>query len=380
MSQIISYPHYCPKKFDLRALLLFYDDISTVVPKEVQNFVRRREYLQEIAAVSNSTPVKLIDPAYSLFAWEHDENIFESFMKLAAQSSRKITNGLRTEVRAALAGPYPSENLSLADRLQAAGWVFIASQKIRDQTLDRLKELDVALPMQEIRSPETGQTVARQPVLMPSELGNFAISRLARDIANRNHQVPVTFENSSHFASLYRGGITLPDKRHYLISSLIKATIPDCLAELPTGDYWVLREQYTGVRKNLNKLIAETMQTRDLDGSDDFKEFVSRTEMVVEDLRAEIEKVAQNVQPKWVENTCSVVLDTSFALTGAFVGFAFGEFPGALAGIGLGKLTPKVSKFFTTRSDDLVSQIGHVRARITQHAQTPAYRVPSYMI
>ncbi|MEO0697908.1 MAG: hypothetical protein AAFR75_02895 [Pseudomonadota bacterium] len=380
MTQIISYPHYCPDKFGLRALLLFYDDISTIVPYEDQEFVKRREYIDELSDVSKRMPISLVDPSYSMFAWEHDEKTFGSFMNLATESSGQITADLRKLVRKMLDGKHHWDDQSVSDKLQDSGWMFVAAQKITPETLDKLKALDVALPTPMLISHETGQIIEHQPILMPSELGDFAISRLARDIGIRDRQVPVTLENSSHYASLYRGGIDLPHKRHYLLSSLIGAAIPAELGELPSGQYWELREQYAGVRQSLNNLVAETMRSNDLDGSDDFGEFIGRSEAVIEDLRSEIARVSERIHPAWVEKTRAFVIDTSFTLTGTAVGYALGDFAGAMAGLGLGKLSSKASSYFTTRSDDLASQIGHMRARISQSARRPAYKVPSYMI
>lgn len=380
LSKIISYPRYCPDKFGLRALLLFYDDISTIVPYDDQNSVLHREHVQEISDITRKSPITPVDPSYSTFTWEYDEQTFGSFKKLAKAASQRITPDLRVSIRKALNEGHSWHEPSINDVLQDAGWSFIAAPKITPGTLDELKEMDVALPTHALRHHETQEIVEQEPILMPSELVDFAISRLARDIGKQGQQVPVTLENSPHYASLYRGGISLPDKRHYLVSSLVQASIPECLAKLPSGEYWELRQQYAGVRLKLNNLISLTMTTHDLDGSNDFGEFLSRSEQVVNQLRSEIVSVANSTRPAWIENTRSFAIDTSFALTGAYVGFALGEFVGAMAGLGLGKLSPKISAYFTTRNDDLTSQIGHMRARITQAARRPKYQVPGYMI
>lgn len=381
MSKIIYYPHYSPARFELRALLLFYNDISTIVPEEDQRFVEQRQHLQELESAAGKAPISFVDPSYGLFTWENDEETFQSFIRLAEQTSRKISPDLRSALSKKQNHLDLSQSeLPLNDRLQSEGWTYVARQKIREETLDKLMEMGVALPTPVLRSKETNQIIESQPILLPSDLADFALSRLARDIASRDFNIPVTLEDSPHYASLYRGGIHLPEKRHFLVSSLIWAAIPDCLADLSSDDYWKLREEYSDVRENLNNLIAETMITHDLDGSTDFDEFAQRTKSVVEDLRAEIESAANQTPRPWVQNLRQVFLDTSFAIVTACVSSGLGNFFGSIANVGINRLSDRASKYFTTRSEDLTSQIGHVRARIVQKAQVPEYRVPSYMI
>lgn len=380
MPQIINYPHYCPNKFGLRALLLFYDEIQTIVPDEDQTSVRERKHLQELKQLSGNDPVRLIDPSYSMFKWEREKETFSSFIRLADRASQKMKPEIRGYVRRSIKDKDYRRDQPLAAHLQRQGWTFVAQQKLRPETLNLLQERDVALRMPTLISRETGEVIELNPILMPSDLADFAISRLARDIAKRERKTPVTLESSPHYASLYKGGINLPEKRHYLVSSLIGAAIPRSLEKLTPDEFWDVRNQYADVRDELGNLIAATMRANDLDGSADFKDFVDQTEPVIEDLRTEIRLASRKIRPRWMENTRSFVLDTSFTLTGAFVGYAFGEFTGALAGMGLGKLSSRVSDHFTTRSDDLASQIGHMRARIAENVVRPKYEVPSYMI
>jgi hypothetical protein len=380
MPRILSYPNYCPNKFNLRALLLFYDDIRTIVPEEDQLGVARRDHLFELERYAGTRPIEFVDPKYSLFAWERDERTFETFIRLAQKNAARMETGLKQLVTVAQRNRYAPETQTLTSYLQDLGWSYVAAPKISDKTLDQLIDLKVALPVQHLINRETGTVVEYDPILMPSELANFAISRLARDLANRENRVPVTLEDTSHYASLYKGGVALPDRRQYLLSSFIHAAIPACLGELEPDRYWDLRQEYSGVRLRLNDLLNATLVQHDLDGSDDFKDFIGHTGTVVNSLRREIDAASRKFRPTWLENSRTFAIDTAFTLVGPVVGAALGGYQGAIAGAGLTYIAGRASEYFSTRDDNLLTHIGHMRGNIANAAKPISYSVPRYMV
>ena len=128
--------------------------------------------------------------------------------------------------------------------------------------------------------------------------------------------------------------------------------------------------------------MTEAMRIHDLDGSSDFKEFADRSAYAMNRLNVEIDRAAAQTSRIFSEEKRDFLIDTSFSVIGAYVGYVFGEAPleGGLAGAAISHISRRVSNHFSTRSEDLASQIGHMRTRIAKQACIPAYRVPSYMI
>ncbi|MEP3431762.1 MAG: hypothetical protein ABJN98_23965 [Roseibium sp.] len=381
MPQILSYPSYCPNRFDLRALLLFYDNIQTIVPDEDQSHVRDFGRLTELEGFSEQLPVKFIDPEYGLFKWEYEKKTYKSFIRLAKQCSDEIPTETKKTIKDANEECFISANSNnLVEHLLLNGWSCIAKAKITPRTRENLHELGVLINMYELTDPATGVVYQENPILMPKPLCDFAVSRLTRDIAQEGNLIPATLKDMAHFASLYRGDIDTPDQRQILLTSLIRVSIPNNLEDIEPAAYWDLRQKYSRVRERLNSLVQSTLVKHDLDGSSKIEEFLGNTENVVKTLENEIDQVSKKIKPEWMENAITFSADTAFTLAGAYIGQQLGDYQDALAGMGLGMLSAKASKFFTTENNDLTYHIAHMRAKITRTTYQPNYEVPSYMI
>ena len=99
MNSILMYPYYLPRKQSLRSNLLFYDSISTIVPRVDQRDVRDRKEIKQLSKKGNKSLLSFFDPEQRYTDWVQQEQSVEHLKKLVKKHKKKrSTKSVRTKI------------------------------------------------------------------------------------------------------------------------------------------------------------------------------------------------------------------------------------------------------------------------------------------
>jgi len=74
VSRILYYPTYTPSRKQLRSLLMFYDNVTTIVPNVDQYNVTARDHVEEINNLENGA-IGFVDPGYKYSQWINRDGV-----------------------------------------------------------------------------------------------------------------------------------------------------------------------------------------------------------------------------------------------------------------------------------------------------------------
>ncbi|MEP5374340.1 MAG: hypothetical protein ABJQ14_00920, partial [Hyphomicrobiales bacterium] len=259
------YPHFTPSTAHLRSLLLFYDDLNLIVPFADQWHVAQRDHVAEISDNSKAddgTPIiKFLAPEPFADRWFRDKDDKAAFRNLVEKNSRRMKRSHLLEDIKFIQGYYgypvvvdEDKHRGLFSHLYAQGrntWRYISAQKMPTELISMLTEQGVALPMNSARHPEFDQFLEEQPVLMVTELVDFIMARLAREISHENDLLSVTFAAKSYIDHAFQPSQPISKRTSLFLSFAIPATIPKGIDKLRIGDYLAVRDEFSEFRLSL---------------------------------------------------------------------------------------------------------------------------------
>jgi hypothetical protein len=379
MANVLSFPHYVPKNHLLRSYLLFYDDVFTIVPYEDQFKVEQRRPVKELRSIAQKPVLKFINPNWTYSKWFNQDISQSTFKQLIKKAESDPRNKYIRENIQVDANGYIKNSIEFEKLVLSQGWNYLARQKFPNDLLHQL--FNKKLAFQASLHP-----YEYSPILIEPRLCEFVISRLARQISIAKHLSPISPTKRQIDDLILDGEISTKDKNSRLLAVALEVGIPQNINTLRIGDYWALREEFSGVRVKLNNLINELLIQHGLDQESDATAFRD----MVSDFASDIEKqiISAQKQQKQViwQKRKTIAIDIIASAAGGAVGSAIGGIPGASLGVFIGKVISKFATNISTRANiassdsQLIENIAVIRSAITRQARIDSYKRPNYYL
>ena len=310
---MIYYPHYTPSKKHLRAILLFSDEISLIVPAVDQSGVRQRSHLTEILDEA-SWRVNFLDPTHNYTKWLSRRGVRESTENLILDVMQKIEDEPDfEEVSVDRRGrPDRNQDEAISWRHKKYGWKYIAAQKFPIGLRDLIFESGVAINVGAFRDSDTGSIIEHNGILCHPEIADFVIARMARE-ASLNEGLPsITFGGVEHSNHLYDQSRPIRGSRHLLLQSVIDIFIPDHLERMSVNDFESIRQEYSNIRREINSYLQDVTMENFLDSEySKAKTMLKRVKKARRRVSEEFKYTMSQIGKKRFREGCSVAVDAS---------------------------------------------------------------------
>lgn len=377
MSSAISYPHYSPKARDLRGYLLFYENISTIVPNCDQSGVMHREEIYELNEVSNGEALSFYDPSMYSESCLDGRSTKKQLKKLIKLRKRKkkniyIANTVKIDGDGYLQS---DQNYDLCEKLlKDAGWRYIAQQKSALGLLEQLIDLKLACRVNAIPSESL-------PILMDSHLCDFILARLTREIATIENVASISSLKKDVSSFLLDDDISVPQKRSEILSLTLDIAIPSEIDKIPAGDFWEIRDEFTDARLNMNIMMDELALQLDLDSVSKAKDFKQRLEQHVSELSTRIDKAHKNIGRR---RFSSLAIDMFCGAVGSATGFSL-DSVGSAAVVGaiapvVSSISQNISTKLTPYDSNSIEQIAAIRSKVEKNIRKATYSRSHYRL
>lgn len=378
LDHILSYPKYYPSKANLRAYLLVYDRVSTIVPfTDQERVIRHNEAYAELADALPDQTLTFFDPSSSGSGnWTRKETVEDFFGGL-------INDVLFDEPTAALALAVKElkthgtskKRAEVVARLEGNHWVYMSAEKLTHDFEAILLEAGLALKV-----PENNLTLV--PLLVHPRISDHLMARLARDIAVQERISPVA-STAAHLAhALIDEELESQEKRAQLMAMTLDVAIPDDLTDLSVARVLELRDSFADVRRKLPAMAQAFVTNLNLDSERDAKQFRER----LNDHRSETEQMILTAQKnaEWRGRTRFAIDIVAAALGGGAAAAAGGlgtVVQGMLAGaVGVVAAQPgaKLSTRLFPTDQDYVEQMASLRSGVLSEIETHARHQRQY--
>lgn len=381
MHNILYFPHYTPSTARLRSLLLFYDELRTIVPHVDQTHVANREHVAELVDVG--CKIDFFDPSYRYSDWLDDKEVGKVFNRLVAQCAKKAAKERKFDrISFDKWGVADWDQEDAINDFVLSGWSMIAAQKIPESKLEELRRKQVAIPMRMYRNPQTGQVIEENPVLMYPEIGDFILARLAREISQQERVPAVTFENKDFCNQAYSSSRGRADSHALLMSAVVSLSIPDDIVEMKSGEYVEVRASYAPARLKIETMVREITENYRLENIADFDHLGS----AISDAASDIERRVQAAlnERRTLRHRAYQVLNQNvvWGVGGALAGYLTGGALGAAAGGIISPLAADLaSKLAPPKAGyEMVETLASIRGSIDRGVKRSRVSLPSYMI
>ncbi|MEM9573869.1 MAG: hypothetical protein AAF870_01425 [Pseudomonadota bacterium] len=207
--------------------------------------------------------MSFFDPEQGYTDWVHQKQSVDHLMALVKKHKKqRSTKSARSKIEVDQSGvvEHPDKQADLVDFLKSKKrWKLIADQKIPYEVHERLQNANLMF-----RFPrDFGRE--RHPVLMPGEIADYLIARLARQIASHKKIAPVADKKVSLQGLLHDDHMSLKEQRAQMIALSIDLSIPPEIESIRSGEYLAIRESYQPVRNELRSIADSLMKRFDLD-------------------------------------------------------------------------------------------------------------------
>lgn len=381
MHNILYFPHYTPSTARLRSLLLFYDELRTIVPHVDQSHVANREHVAELVDVG--CKIDFFDPSYRYSDWVYDEEVGKVFDRLVAQCSKKATKTWKFDkIRFDEWGVADWDQEDEINKFVRSGWSMIAAQKIPEAKREELRHKRVAIPMRMYRNPETGQVVEENPVLMYPEIGDFILARLAREISKQERVPAVTFENDDFCNQAYSPSRGRSESHALLMSAVVSLSIPNDIVEMRSGEYAEVRASYAPARLKIESMVREITENYRLESIADFDHLGGAISDAASDIERRVQ-AALNERRTWRHRAYQVLnQNVVWGVGGALAGYLTGGALGAAAGGIISPLAADLANKLAPPKTgyEMVETLASIRGSIDRGVKRSRVSLPSYMI
>lgn len=369
LSHVLSFPAYLPTAREVRASLLLYDRMSTMVPKVDQKEVLDRDEISGIYGHIPPDALTFFDPDYEYVDWFNNDKT----KSLVKRKSRSIIRGdgyknISEWFTVDQSGYFkPAGDFDLTyDRLIKEGWRPLALQKFPPDLLQTLLELRLAAKIPAFKSEQ-------EPVLTHPTIGGFVLGQIARHFAS-DGVCPLANSDNSFKDCLFDGSLTVPEQRSVLLGITINVAVPSDVESVNGDDFASLRSALSKQRLDLNKLLQDLLVKMNLDGEHDAVILKQRISDRAADIHRAITDAEKNIGPRTLVNQ---TLTFAVSVLGGAAGFAVGALPGAL----IGAITPpimsnvpsRVSTHFYPRGQESFEAFAAIRAKVTRAGERARY-------
>ncbi|MCG7519528.1 hypothetical protein [Ruegeria sp. Ofav3-42] len=378
MSRVLTYPTYSLPKLELRGLLLFYDEISAIVPQIDRGGVEKRPQVYEIKEI-DADAIKFEDPEPHL-NWYEPAGIEQILRNMALENNavdQEVDDFLRS-ANLNIAN-YQRANLEKeqADRFFRKGWMLVAEQRIHPDLMSLLIERRLAVPIASWPYPDTNQIATYQPLLVNGTVAKFVLARLAREISDHKKIPTLSLLDSDISNHAFDGELAKRETRSALLGTIFDLIVPDDIEKLTASEFMAIRSDYSDIRRNLNVFLRDFAVNNEFDDLDRLRDFVNNTSRIKSVFEEEMDLAKNRLGSHRFSQNRKYGISALASIAGA----AIGGVGGAVAGSSISWLGYKYDNRFSTRSflDQSTEGLVMLRGSIKKRLQSSTFEVPSYI-
>lgn len=370
LSHVLSFPAYLPSAHEVRANLLLYDRMSTIVPRVDQKDVLDRDAISSISGFIPPDAFAFFDPTYAYVDWFGNGKT----KSLVKKKSRSIIRGDGYKALSELftvdgSGYFqPAGDYDIAyNALINQGWRPLALQKFPPDLLQMLIDLKLAAKLPSLEGEQ-------DPVLTHPTIGSFILGQIARHFAS-DEVSPLANSDNSFKDCLFDGSLTATQQRSLLLGVTINVAVPSDIESVSGDDFASLRSALAKQRIDINKLLQDLLVKMNLDSERDAITFKQKISDRAADIHKGITDAEKCIGPRILINR---TLTLAVSLFGGAAGFAIGALPGAV----VGALTPtimssipsRVSTHFYPHGHGSLEEFAAIRAKVGRAGERARYR------
>lgn len=373
MSQALYYPHYTPSISHLRTLLLFYDNVKSIVPAVDSPNVLKRGHVSELNEYFGKSTFQTLDTPWKTHYWAESDTAALDDFKPLLQKHKKTKRLAPADVKNLEATDYFSEQRKKTiKRYENRGWRLIASQKIPMQLLDELEQSGLAQSLGAAIVDESGAVIEENPILMKGQLANFFLSRLAREIAGQTGLPSITFNQLSYSSHALKDGATRATVAgEVALNVALPIVVPPGLDGLNVGYYSEIRDEFKETRKRLNTVTDALSVRMGLNTAPNEQVFLQRIKDAHSDFKKEMKRAESRLRNDAYGRMYNGAFTVGASIAGAALGIAFtDDVVGSLVGAGSGAFFslfgPKNSTIVLDEYSALAQQAVIAKARVSK--------------
>lgn len=297
-SNILYYPNFEPDPFWLKNMLLFFDSIGRIMPKD---YDYSPSY--QISELLDMDPNCLddIEPK-------------EKFVKMNSEHLDRFEKAFK------IINPNPKNkrkfklSIDNENRVSCKGYSFLHSSKF----CERIKQL---LYDYELIFDKKIPNIDKNLFLIEDTASNLILSYLADNLAN-NYGLNTVTDHSMDYAmqllnslNINKGNIA----NGVLASSIIKVYIPKDLSKLPINDYFEIRDQFSDIRGLFNRTITEMSLINRLDKIEDADVLNARAKQISNEFIEQYTEFQKNYFKKQFVRFTPIIIGNIFAISAAAI-------------------------------------------------------------
>jgi hypothetical protein len=273
---VLYYPHFQPSVQWLKAILLLVDDVTRIVPKDVDP--GDNDQLKELTQIIPGC-LKSIAPN------DFDIDIDDVNMQRMNKAFREIGKNLKTVENVTV-------DLRIDKGISVGGHVFLHQSKVSKQIHDALIENKLLNPkLQSILR----NLVTEEFYVVPIQASNLILSYIADRVARRTGLDSVTDENLPFVVnSLDNMKLSLErptgSTEGSLLSAIASINIPNSVERIAINDYSRLRDSYAGIREAFKEYVAKLSTNQRLHRIEDIHIFENQLQDIAQKIKEECDK------------------------------------------------------------------------------------------
>ena len=295
MSNLLYYPHYTPSKKRLRTLLLFFDTVDLIVPRDDQPNVIQRDHVKPLLNVDESI-LRFHAPEDGYGRWAENREAIELLTKIIDEVRTKDPEIALEKYAVEPAGRLvPGVRDSIVPLLFKLGWRPVALQKINRDVFKIIVGAGLGARIGMYRRPGTNEIVEQDATILHPAIAAFVFSRLSREISDREHVPTMTFGTNDYFNHTFDGFDDLRrDPPIDLLRTSVPLIIPDKVGSMPTATFFSIREDFGDLRSKLHRHMGDFVSKYRLNNESATTDYLRRLEFAAREISREVEVAQTN--------------------------------------------------------------------------------------
>lgn len=330
MDRILFYPHYMPNKRWMRILLLFNEQLTTIVPTDDQEKVLDIDYVAEIHRTEKNL-IKFTTISNKVF---NDTVNDETKAKLDL-----LVDRLRSTAGAGEREP-PELSVENIHKLKSlSGYRYMSADKLRDLIETRLAGAGLAIEIPPaLRDQLQDESMLTEvPVLTHPEVAQFMIARLASTAAEEANIACVTNQSAAYSFNAMRARILPPGGAvdAHLLAQTLDLIVPKNLDRLEVDKFLEIRGTFKPYRDQVQQMLRYKLEKKRPFDLDEFDAYHARICSIAEGVRESAFEVESQIAAARDVDFERAVLRNVIVVSGTGIGAAIAGIVGAVIGAAL---------------------------------------------
>lgn len=303
-SKILYYPSFEPNSKWLRGILLLFDRVVRIIPKDIDYTPS-----QGISEILDLFPDALKD----IHPTKYDIEMKDTELQRMEKMFKFVSEKKKLEREKIEAYIFKNSEISFKDH------VFLHPEKVSEEVFDLLKKYGLMLFNGE--NPFESYGISIESLIVNEKASNLILSCLADRMSKRYGLNTITDQSLGFtFSSLNAFDIQSGTPNGMLASSIFKIMIPEEICFVDIDKYGEIREKYSELRPLFHKTILELSDLSRLEYINDSSELKERINEATKDFSEEFEEFQKSKFQRQVKRWIPISLGGLFSIFGAVAG------------------------------------------------------------